>query len=176
MKARGLGRTRCPGGEQCRAWGCLSGSSWINKKRQSEVSAQIEKALHYKGCWSQNGGEEAHWSGFFFSFEIVATWSRLIEQFLVWGSPLSDCFPCSSVGKESACNAEDLGSIPGLGGSPGKGNGNPLQYACLENPMDTGVWKVTVYGVARVRHDWATKHTHTHLVIISSRFLMPNSP
>ena len=44
-------------------------------------------------------------------------------------------FPHSSVGKESACNAGDPGSIPGLGRSPGEGNGNPLQYSCLENPM-----------------------------------------
>ena len=45
-------------------------------------------------------------------------------------------FPCSSVSKESACNSGDLGSIPGSGRSPGEGNGNPLQYSCLENPMD----------------------------------------
>ena len=44
-------------------------------------------------------------------------------------------FPCNSVNKESAYNAGDLGSIPGLGRSPGEGNGNPLQYSCLENPM-----------------------------------------
>ena len=43
-----------------------------------------------------------------------------------------------SDGKQSACNAEDLGSIPGLGRAPGEGNGNPLQYSCLENPMDRG--------------------------------------
>ena len=48
------------------------------------------------------------------------------------------CFPCSSVGKESACSAGDPGSIPGLGRSPGEGNGNPLQYPCLENLMDKG--------------------------------------
>ena len=65
-------------------------------------------------------------------------------------------FPCSSVGKESACNAGDLGSIPGLGRSPGEGNGNPLQYSCLENPMDRGAWWATVHGVARVRHDLVT--------------------
>ena len=45
-------------------------------------------------------------------------------------------FRCSSVSKESACNAGDLGLIPGLGRSPREGNGNPLQYSCLENPMD----------------------------------------
>ena len=49
-------------------------------------------------------------------------------------------FPDGSDGKASACNAGDLGSIPGLGRSPGEGNGNPLQYSCLENPMDGGAW------------------------------------
>ena len=50
--------------------------------------------------------------------------------------------------KKSACNAGDLGSIPGLGRSPGEGNGNPLQYSSLENPMDRGAWWATVHGVA----------------------------
>ena len=53
----------------------------------------------------------------------------------------------SSVSKESARNAGDLGSIPGLGRFPGEGNGNPLQYSCLENPMDRGAWWATVHGV-----------------------------
>ena len=66
-------------------------------------------------------------------------------------------FPHSSVGKESACSAGDLGSIPGMGRSPGEGNGSPLQYSCLENPMDRGAWQATIHGVARVRHDLATK-------------------
>ena len=48
--------------------------------------------------------------------------------------------PGGSESKASACNARDPGSILGLGGFPGKGNGNPLQYSCLENPMDGGVW------------------------------------
>ena len=50
-----------------------------------------------------------------------------------------------------ACNAGDLGSIPGWGRSPGEGNGNPLQYSCLENPMDGGAWWATVHGVAKSR-------------------------
>ena len=53
--------------------------------------------------------------------------------------------------KASASNAGDLGSIPGSGRSPGEGNGNPLQYSCLENPMDGGAWQVTVHGVAKSR-------------------------
>ena len=64
--------------------------------------------------------------------------------------------PHSSVSKESACNAWDLGSIPGLGRSPRERNGNPLQYSCLENPMDRGAWWAAVHGVARVRQDWVT--------------------
>ena len=48
--------------------------------------------------------------------------------------------PCDSVGNKSACNAGDLSSIPGLGRSPGGGNGNPLQYSCLENPTDREAW------------------------------------
>ena len=58
-------------------------------------------------------------------------------------------FPGSSDGKESACNAVDQGSIPGLGGSPGEGNGYPLQYSCLEYPRDGGAWKAAVHGVAK---------------------------
>ena len=58
-------------------------------------------------------------------------------------------FCYSSVSKESACNAGDLGLIPGLGRSPREGNGNPLQYSCLENPMDKGAWQVIVLGVRK---------------------------
>ena len=59
--------------------------------------------------------------------------------------------------KESACNVGVLGSIPGLGRSHGEGDGNPLQYSCLENPRDRGAWQATVHGVTRVGHDLATK-------------------
>ena len=62
-------------------------------------------------------------------------------------------FSHSSVGKESAYNAGDLGSIPGSGRSPGEGNGNPLQYSYLENSRDRGAWQATVRGVAKVGHD-----------------------
>ena len=65
-------------------------------------------------------------------------------------------FPDSSVGKEFDCNAGDSSLIPGLGRSPGEGNGNPLQYSCLENPRDRGTWQATVHGVIRVGHDLAT--------------------
>ena len=58
-------------------------------------------------------------------------------------------FPHSSVGKESACNARDPGSILGLERSLGEGNGKLLQYSCLENPMDRGAWQATVPGVTK---------------------------
>ena len=56
-----------------------------------------------------------------------------------------------SDGNESACNAGDLGSIPGLGRSPGEGKGYPRQHSCLKNPMDGGNWRATVYGVTQTR-------------------------
>ena len=55
----------------------------------------------------------------------------------------------SSKDKESACNARDRGLIPGSGRSPGEGNGNPLQYSCLDNPMDSRAWWATVHGVTK---------------------------
>ena len=58
-------------------------------------------------------------------------------------------FPSGSDGKESACNVGDPGSISGLGRSPGEGNGNPLQYSCLENPMNERAWRATVHGVTK---------------------------
>ena len=58
-------------------------------------------------------------------------------------------FPGGSDSKASASNVGDPGSIPGSGRSPGEGNGNPLQYSCLENPMDGGAWWATVHGVSK---------------------------
>ena len=60
-------------------------------------------------------------------------------------------FPGGSDGKESTCSVGDPGSIPGSGRSPGEGNGNPLQYSCLENPMIRGAWQATVHEVAKSR-------------------------
>ena len=76
---------------------------------------------------------------------------------------------CSSDGKESSCNAGDLGSIPRSGRSSGEGNGNPLQYSCLENPMDRGTWQATVHGVAKSQTRLSDCHyyiyTHIYLYI-----------
>ena len=68
-----------------------------------------------------------------------------------------------SDGKESTCKVGDMGSIPGLGKSPGERNGYPLQCSCLENPMDRGAWQATVHGVAKSQtHTCTHMHTHTH--------------
>ena len=68
-------------------------------------------------------------------------------------------FSGGSDGKESACNAEDQGSITGLGRSPGERNGYPLQYFCLENPMDRGAWWAKVHRAAKSD---TTEHAHMH--------------
>ena len=74
---------------------------------------------------------------------LLPTWS------CIWVNIDSD-FPGSSDGKESVCNAGDPGSIPGSGRSPGEGNGNPLQYSCLENSMGREAWRATVHGVPKI--------------------------
>ena len=73
-------------------------------------------------------------------------------------------FPGGSDSKESACNEGDPGSIPGSGRSPGEGNGNPLQYSCLENPMDRGAWWATVHGVAKSRTRLSNFTLYTHIL------------
>ena len=72
-------------------------------------------------------------------------------------------FPGGSEDKASTCNAGDSGSIPGLGRSPGEGNDNPLQYSCLENPMDRGAWGATVHGVTKSRTR-LSDFTHTGII------------
>ena len=66
----------------------------------------------------------------------------------------------------NAGDLRDAGSIPGLGRSPGEGNGNLLQYSCLENPMDRGTWQATVHGFARVGHDLATNRKPDELDVV----------
>ena len=96
-------------------------------------------------------------------FQKIAHYEAVISQLFSWfpqqisslaGSPVYNpvlFFPHSSVGKESACSSGDLGSISGLGRSPGEGNGKPLQCSCLENPMDRGAWQATVHKVTKSR-------------------------
>ena len=74
-------------------------------------------------------------------------------------------FPCGAVIKNPPANAgdaRDTGSILGLGRPPGVGSGNPLQYSCLKNSTDRGVWQATVHRVIKSQTRLSTQHTHTH--------------
>ena len=142
-------------------------SAWPNdeetglSRELSSGSQARQEEVRHRGCSAMDPCQE-------FSVE-VEFWRSTLLMFCVCVSPF--CFfllwlpllilkifvnpysvlgfPGSSGGKESACNAGDPGSIPGLGRSPGGGHGNPLQYSCLENPMDRGAWRAAVHRVAR---------------------------
>ena len=92
-----------------------------------------------------------------------------------WGSSLgeSPSFLAGSDDRESACNAGELGLIPGSGRSPGGRNRYPLRYSCLENSMDRGAWRATVYGVAK---SWTrtTEHIRMHQSLLTSSPLALN--
>ena len=89
---------------------------------------------------------------------------------LIWAINID--FSGGSDSKESTCNAGDLGLIPGSGTSPGEGNGYPLQYSCLENPMDRESW-ATFLGATK-RHSWVTKYAHSVLLIYSHKIWQYN--
>ena len=135
-------------------WCCVSRIGSSCSKDLNSQKAFGEEVL--KAKWG--GGLQGAWSayGHFSDWLAVMQQGGIIFQEsmsstfcfkLVWG------FPRSSVSKESASNAGDLGSIPISGRSLGEGNGNSLQYSCLENPMDRGAWQAAVHGVTRVEHD-----------------------
>ena len=101
-------------------------------------------------------------SGPITSWEIDGETVETVSDFIWEGAPkslqkvtaamkLKDAYSGGSEVKASACTAGNPGSIPGSGRYPGEGNGNPLQYSCLGNPMDAGAWRPTVHGVAKSR-------------------------
>ena len=75
----------------------------------------------------------------------------------IWSFPNGSVVKNLPAMQETACSTGDVGSIPGLGRSPGKGNGNPLHYSCLDNFMDRRAWRATIHGFAKVGHDVGTK-------------------
>ena len=96
-------------------------------------------------------------------FAVAVTGAR-VSSFPQWDE--ASAFPGGSDGKESTCNAGDWGSIPGSGRSPGEGNGYPLQYSCLQNPMNRGDWWATVQGFMTLRV--------IHGRITNTHYLPPN--
>ena len=91
------------------------------------------------------------------------SYSGFWPSVILWGPSIPEGFPGSSNGKEFACNAGDLGLIPGSGRSPEGGHGNPLQYSCLENPMNRGAWRATFHGVAETNTFTFTHTGEGHL-------------
>ena len=94
-----------------------------------------------------------------------------VSSCLCWALLLSVGLPRCSVVKNLPARPGDVGSVPGWGRYSGGGNGNPLQYSYLWNPMDGGAWQAPVHGVTRVRHNWTTEHTL--LSVILSCFASP---
>ena len=132
----------------------MSGSRWVITP------------LWVSGLWRSFLYSSSVYSYHLFLIFSASVRSIPFLSFIVPRSPLkfipnyNQDFSSGSAGKESACNAGDTGNvdlIPGLGKSPGKGNGNPILYSCWNNPMDRGTWCSIVHGVAMSQHHLMTK-------------------
>ena len=112
----------------------------------------------YNGFGGQDGGRVGG--------RQLSIFSDYSISCFLWGIlPLLWGFLDGSVGKESICNAGDMSLIPGSGRPPRGGNGHPLQYSCLENPMDRGAWRAIFHGVT-VRYNLATKHSFSCISVM----------
>ena len=140
---------------------------WISHKDRwaRKQSSCPEKILFHKFLrWLSYiaGGKE---NGYNPSGENLTISHKIIYAFTFWlNNQISRNLLRWLSGKETACDAGDMGdvgSIPGSERSPERGNGNPVQHSCLENPMDRGAWWATVHGVAN-SHTWLSTHTYTH--------------
>ena len=132
-----------PGGPEVKASACSAGDPGSIPECGKSPGEGNGSPLQYS-CLENPMEEGAWWA----TVHGVAKSRTRLSNFsyaVSWG------FPVGSDSKESACNVEDLSSIPGLRRSPGVGNGNPLQYSCLENPMDRGAWQATVQ---RLEKSW----------------------
>ena len=150
-------------------------SLWMKVKEKSEkvgLKLNIQKTkIMASGpitSWGIDGETVETVSDFIFwapkSLQMVIAAMKLKDAYSLEG------FPGGSEVKASACNVGDLGSVPGLEGSPGEGNGNPLQYSCLENPMDGGAWWDTVHRVAKSQ----TRLSYFTFTLLLGRKVMTN--
>ena len=138
----------------------FKGSGWIFSLDCARITL---KCPLFPICWTSPPETPSTWVCYTCGFPSFCPWkdhftvgllcaeSRFMNWKILILKETLDVFPGASEVKASACNVGDLGSIPGSGRSPGEGNGNPLQYSCLENPMDGGTWWATVHGVAKSR-------------------------
>ena len=117
------------------------------RRRQRECSYELIVVT----CWNN------WWFFILLTFHIFPVFIVVVNYF---DNQWKLGFPGSSNSKASTYNAGDPGLIPGLGRSPGEGNRNPLQYSCLENPMDQGAYRATVHGVAESQ-TWLSDFTFT---------------
>ena len=115
------------------------------------IMENMDGSRGYYGNWNNSDRERQ-----IFHY-LIYGWNLRNKQKKDRNNRCRESFPCSSVGKESACNAGDPGSIPGLGRPSGEQKSYSLQFSCLENPMDREAWQATVSGIARVGHDLVTK-------------------
>ena len=129
---------------------------------------ETEESGELQSTWSQRVRHDL-WTKQQILRSLSSLWFnyvQLLKQYF-WG------FPGGSEVKVSACNARNLGSIPGSGRSPGEGNGNPLQYSCLENPVDRGAWWATDHGVAK---SWARLRDLTLTLVMLQMCINDNGP
>ena len=110
-----------------------------------------------------NKVSQLHMYLFFLKFFSHLAYYRILSR-----APWAMGFPAGSDGEESAFNVEDLGSIPGLGRSPRRGHGNPLEYSCLENSSNRVAWQATVHGVAK---SWTRLNDSALSYIVRSLFI-----
>ena len=140
----------------CSVYGFLRSAKLVSLIRSHLfIFAFISTAL---GDWSKKTLVQ------FISKNVLSMFSSrsFMVSYLMFG------FPREISGKESTCQAGDAGLIPGLGRSPGEGNGNPLQYACLENPTDRGAWQPgSWWGFKKAGHDWVAEQQQQHLMLAS---------
>ena len=107
------------------------------------------REMIWGGRWEGGSGLGTHVHLWLIHFNVWQNQYSIVKQNKVKIKIGKKKFPGDSAGKESACQARDLGSIPGSGWSPGGGHGSPLHYSCLENPMDRGAWQVAVHGATK---------------------------
>ena len=137
---------------------------WVELYSHDNIESEYLSKKYLLGAWKMErvctGGRDGEERAI---QKFHLQWQSLREKHLSITTDIALRFSKWLSGKESACQTGDLGSIPGLGRSPGKGNGSPLQYSCLENPMDRKAWWATVHGVPKSQTwlNWARRQ-HLH--------------